>query len=161
MENSTFIIEEAEKVLQEMGFEKIVSDTNTKIVDELYNQDYSFLNECIEKPRYTIRKILYKNEYHDEEHILIQATGVCTNAGLGNVKKYLQDFINMYFKKDMSLELRPAFIYQTVPAIEASTSKTAFAAGGLVRPEVMRKKEIDSNKYVGFSFVILPEKLKG
>ena len=75
----------------------------------------------------------------------MQAAVLCEKGGLGSVK-YLMEKVTAEFVGENELSLRPEFIYKVVPGIEISCDGKKLAAGGLVRPEVLRKAGIDTDK---------------
>ena len=128
--------------------------------DEKYAVDLNAI-ECFNlantRPQSLVstRKLHYKNEYHDEVLTQVQLTIYSDVTGLGAVKKLAESITGF---EDMTL--RPAFIYQVVPAIEFAKNDIRFAAGGLIRPEVLRKKGLKEDKDSIYVLIFILEDLE-
>ncbi len=135
-------------ILVGMGFTAVESDTDNAVIDERNGADLSILSKFDlkgEKPQklVSMRKVRYKNEYHDEMLTQIQATVYCEPKGLGVVKGLVEKVAAAYCGEEKAIALRPQFIYQVVPGIELSLDGNKLAGGGVVRPEIPRKMDLD------------------
>lgn len=140
-----------EEILTGFGCRKVETSTNGAVVDEKYAVDLSILDQfdlTADRPQMLVstRKVLYKNEYHNEELTQVQLTVLSDLTGLGTVKALGEKFAEAYCGEAKNLQLRPQFIYQVVPAIELIVDGNRFAAGGMVRPEVLKKKGLKAEK---------------
>ncbi len=136
-----------------------VQGNENEIVDELYAFDESIMEKLTDKKSGTQlcmseRTVHYKNEYHDEDVKLIQLTWVDDLGGIGKIKKITEDLCKECFDCE-NLQLRPAYVYQVVPAIELGINENRFVAGGLVRPELLNKYGIDFEKNTVFSMIFV------
>ncbi len=152
-------------ILAEKGFSQ-VDTTSDIVVDEPYAADLSVLDAvdlsagASEQKVFSIRSVEYRNEYHDEKLTQVQATVVTGKAGLGSVKALGEEVAAKILGGDAAVELRPEFIYQVVPAIEMKHEGQAFAAGGLVRPEVMRKLGVKAGELVAYVVIFTAENVQ-
>lgn len=151
-----------EKILMEMGYQNVTNNDGEVVkVEEKYTMDLSILNKLNltddNAQKYvSSRRILYKDEYHNEEYTQVQATLYMKKTGLGMVKKIAQEVIDAYVGEAVDVKLKPEFIYLVVPAIEMIVKEKRIAAGGLVRPEELKKAGINPNEYCvcAISFIV-------
>ena len=136
-------------ILKTKGFvEKVIADGKS---EEKYEMDLSFLGElkdCKEEKKYvSVRKVHYRDEYHDEDLNQVQAIIYTKRTGLNTVKKLAESVLDEYYGQTKEYNLTPEFIWLVVPAIEFNVDGKKVAAGGLVRPDELDKYNIDSNEY--------------
>ncbi|EKD77917.1 MAG: phenylalanyl-tRNA synthetase subunit alpha [uncultured bacterium] len=96
--------------------------------------------------------------FHQLEGLVVDEH--CTFA---NLKGLLQNFLNLFFEKEIPLRFRPGYFPFTEPSAEVDikyNDKWLEVLGcGMVHPNVLRTVNIDPEKYTGFAFGIGLERL--
>lgn len=133
-------------ILNDLGFATVAGTDAT--VDEQYAIDLTALEALdlageVPQKVVTSRTVQLKNEYHDETLTQVQAICFDDLCGLGSVKALGEKVASALCGEGTQIELRPEFIYQVAPAIEMKVAGTAFAAGGMLRPELLKRRGLN------------------
>ena len=96
--------------------------------------------------------------FHQLEGLVVDA-----HCHFSNLKSLLQDFLDQFFEKEMTLRFRPGYFPFTEPSAEVDIDYNGrwleVLGCGMVHPNVLENVGIDSSIYTGFAFGIGLERL--
>ncbi|AHK15559.1 MAG: phenylalanine--tRNA ligase subunit alpha [Alcanivorax sp.] len=117
---------------------------------------------------------VYRCDY-DQTHspMFHQVEGLLVDKGISfaDLKGTIQQFLSVFFEKDLTIRLRPSYFPFTEPSAEIDiewvietpegTKRRWLEVGGcgMVHPEVFRHVNIDPEEYTGFAFGMGVERL--
>jgi phenylalanyl-tRNA synthetase alpha chain len=117
---------------------------------------------------------VYRCDY-DQTHspMFHQVEGLLVDKGISfaDLKGTIQQFLSVFFEKDLTIRLRPSYFPFTEPSAEIDiewvietpegTQRRWLEVGGcgMVHPEVFRHVNIDPEEYTGFAFGMGVERL--
>jgi len=125
----------------------------------------------MEKRRPPLRMIcpgrVYRNDY-DQTHTpmfhQIEGLLVDENVNFAQLKGILSDFLTSFFEDDLEVRFRPSYFPFTEPSAEVDVRRKdgkwlEILGCGMVHPDVLRRVNIDPEKYTGFAFGMGVERL--
>lgn len=125
----------------------------------------------MEKQRPPLRIIcpgrVYRNDY-DQTHtpMFHQVEGLLVdeNVNFAQLKGILSDFLKSFFEDDLEVRFRPSYFPFTEPSAEVDVRRKngkwlEVLGCGMVHPDVLRRVNIDPEKYSGFAFGMGVERL--
>jgi len=102
--------------------------------------------------------------FHQVEGLLVEE-----NVSFADLKSTVEDFLQVFFERDLKVRFRPSYFPFTEPSAEVDIEWGQDADGntkwlevmgcGMVHPEVFKSSGIDSEKYAGFAFGMGVERL--
>ena len=102
--------------------------------------------------------------FHQVEGLLVEE-----NVSFADLKSTVEDFLQVFFERDLKVRFRPSYFPFTEPSAEVDIEWGRDADGnikwlevmgcGMVHPEVFKSSGIDSEKYAGFAFGLGVERL--
>ena len=121
---------------------------------------------------------VYRSDYdatHTPMFHQVEGLYIDTDVNISHLKWCLEQFLAMFFGKEIPIRLRPSYFPFTEPSMEVDilcnrSNKTEIKLGsgndwlevlgcGMVHPKVLENVNIDSNKYQGFAFGIGIERI--
>ena len=121
---------------------------------------------------------VYRCDYdmtHSPMFHQVEGLVVDENVSFANLKATLQQFLQAFFEKDLSMRLRPSYFPFTEPSAEVDmscvfcdgagcrvckhTGWLEIAGCGMVHPNVFKATGIDSERYTGYAFGMGIERL--
>ena len=102
--------------------------------------------------------------FHQVEGLLVEE-----NVSFADLKSTIEDFLQVFFERDLAVRFRPSYFPFTEPSAEVDIEWGKDAHGntkwlevmgcGMVHPKVFESSGIDSEKYSGFAFGLGVERL--
>ena len=102
--------------------------------------------------------------FHQVEGLLVEE-----NVSFADLKSTIEEFLQVFFERDLEVRFRPSYFPFTEPSAEVDIEWGRDADGnvkwlevmgcGMVHPEVFKSSGIDSEKYSGFAFGLGVERL--
>lgn len=102
--------------------------------------------------------------FHQVEGLLVEE-----NVSFADLKSTIEDFLQVFFEKDLAVRFRPSYFPFTEPSAEVDIEWGRNADGsikwlevmgcGMVHPKVFEASGIDPEKYSGFAFGLGVERL--
>lgn len=102
--------------------------------------------------------------FHQVEGLLVEE-----NVSFADLKSTIEDFLQVFFERDLAVRFRPSYFPFTEPSAEVDIEWGRDADGnikwlevmgcGMVHPKVFEHSGIDSEKYSGFAFGLGVERL--
>ncbi len=102
--------------------------------------------------------------FHQVEGLLVEE-----NVSFADLKSTIEDFLQVFFEKDLAVRFRPSYFPFTEPSAEVDIEWGRNEDGsikwlevmgcGMVHPKVFEASGIDSEKYSGFAFGLGVERL--
>lgn len=140
------------------------------------SQTSSAQTRFMQKMKPPIRIVLpgrvYRYEKTDASHEInfyqIEGLMIDENVSVANMKAVLQTFLKEFFKRDVTIRLRPSYFPFTEPSFEIDmlctvcngkgcsackrTGWVEILGAGMVHPNVIKNGGLDPKKYKGFAF---------
>ncbi|MFD2229015.1 phenylalanine--tRNA ligase subunit alpha [Alkalimarinus sediminis] len=102
--------------------------------------------------------------FHQVEGLLVEE-----NVSFADLKSTIEEFLRVFFEKDLKVRFRPSYFPFTEPSAEVDIEWGVDADGntkwlevmgcGMVHPKVFEASGVDSEKYSGFAFGLGVERL--
>ena len=102
--------------------------------------------------------------FHQVEGLLVEE-----NVSFADLKSTVEEFLQVFFERDLQVRFRPSYFPFTEPSAEVDIEWGRDADGnikwlevmgcGMVHPEVFKSSGIDPEKYTGFAFGLGVERL--
>ena len=102
--------------------------------------------------------------FHQVEGLLVEE-----NISFADLKSTIEEFLRVFFEKDLKVRFRPSYFPFTEPSAEVDIEWGTDAEGntkwlevmgcGMVHPKVFEASGVDPEKYSGFAFGLGVERL--
>ena len=102
--------------------------------------------------------------FHQVEGLLVEE-----NVSFADLKSTIEEFLRVFFEKDLKVRFRPSYFPFTEPSAEVDIEWGEDAEGntkwlevmgcGMVHPKVFEASGVDAEKYSGFAFGLGVERL--